>query len=170
MEGHAYISHSIDRHTEPLHQILESQQRYENQQRYKNHGKEEQEVRAVEKQLRPPIGADEAQGRRYSDSPGALFGDAQFSALRMRFLRRRKYHLWCSCRCHAYTRLHTTQLLQTIVSQLFVGYAGFPALTGSCDQPDICKGTAQSFVQNNYYFPPWFLARAVSFTLRTSDF
>jgi hypothetical protein len=61
-------------------------------------------------------------------------------------------------------------LLQAIVGQLFIGYAGFPALTGSCDPPDICNGTPQSFVQINYYFLPWFLARAVIFSLRTSDF
>jgi ankyrin repeat protein len=127
-------------------------------------------VRASEKQLRPPIGAEEARGRRYSDSPGALFEGAQFSALRMRFLRRRKCDPWCSCRCHAHTRLRTPQLLQTIIGQLFVGYAGFPALTGSCDLPDTCNGTAQSFVQLNYYFPPWFLARFVTLSLRISDF
>jgi hypothetical protein len=40
---------------------------------------------------------------------------------------------------------------------------------GSCDLPtDTCQGTGQSFMQINYYFPRWFLSRALAFSLRTA--
>jgi len=109
--------------------------------------------------------------RRYTDSPGSLFEDAEFSVLCMRFLRRRKCQPWCACRCHSSTRFNMPQLLQSVIGQLFVGYTGLPTLMSSCDLPtDTCQGTGQSFMQINYYFPTWFLSRALTFSLRTSEF
>lgn len=106
--------------------------------------------------------------RRYSDSSNALFEDASFSALRMRFLRRRKCAPWCDCACHKHSLKQTPSLLQPVLGTLFVGYAGLPMLTPSCTSIN-CQRTSEAFVQVNYYFPPWFLAQVLSIAIRCHD-
>lgn len=106
--------------------------------------------------------------RRYSDSPGSLFQNADFCTLRMRFLRRRKCDPWCECACHKHTRAGTPQMLQSIVGTLFVGYTGLPLLTPSCNSQK-CYRTSEGFLQVNYYFPQWFLARIVSVAVRYNE-
>ena len=105
---------------------------------------------------------------RYSDSPGSLFRADSFSALRMRFLRQRKCEVWCDCKCHTHVRAHTPDQLQSILGILFVAYAGLPALTPSCSNIK-CRRVSEGFLQINYYFPPWFLARIVSLAIRFQD-
>lgn len=166
IENNASISQSINQQGESLRQILELQRKYETVNWVT------ETLPAYEKQTKASA-VDESKkevGRRYSDSSGTLFEDAQFSALRMRFLRRRKCNPWCACRCHSHKRLNTPRLLQSVVGQLFVGYAGVPLLTESCDLPDQCQGTGESFMQFNYYFPTWFLSRVMTFSLRKSEF
>lgn len=106
--------------------------------------------------------------RRYSDSPESLFSDASFSALRMRFLRRRKCDVRCRCRCHSHTRAQSPQMLQSVLGKMFVGYASLPLLTPSCDNRR-CQGSSEGYLQVNYYFPQWFLARILSLVVRFQD-
>ncbi|KAL3419618.1 b-cell lymphoma 3-encoded protein [Phlyctema vagabunda] len=164
VEGSSYISHAIDRQTEAPNQILQSQAIYEDD------GIEKGKLQIMEQQQGSSVAIEKFQQRWHSGSSGALYKDSQFSALRMRFLRRRRCASWCPCRCHAQIRLHTPQLLQRVVGQLLVGYTGFPSWTGSCDRLDACQGkTAERFIQVNYYFPPWFLSRVLNFSLSTSN-
>lgn len=106
--------------------------------------------------------------RRYSDSPRSLFSDASFSALRMQFLRRRKCDMRCRCRCHLQTRAQSPQMLQSVLGRIFVGYASLPLLTPSCDNRR-CQGSSEGFLQVNYYFPRWFLARILSLVVKFQD-
>ena len=106
--------------------------------------------------------------RRYSDSPGSLFRADSFSALRMRFLRQRKCEVWCDCDCHTHARAQTPDMLRSIFGTMFVGYAGLPALTPACTNIK-CHRVSQGFLQVNYYFPQWFLARIVSVAMRFQD-
>lgn len=106
--------------------------------------------------------------RRYSDSPDSLFSEASFNALRMRFLRRRKCDARCGCRCHMHTRAQSPQMLQSVLGTMFLGYASLPVLTPSCNSP-ICQRSSEGFLQVNYYFPQWFLARILSFVVRFQD-
>lgn len=86
----------------------------------------------------------------------------------MRFLRRRKCDARCGCRCHRNTRAHSPQMLQSVLGTLFVGYAGLPVLTPSCNSR-ICQGSSEGFLQVNYYFPQWFLARILSLVIRSQN-
>ena len=81
-----------------------------------------------------------------------------FSTLRMRFLRRRKCDVWCKCKCHTYVRTSTSDKLQSVMGELFIGYAGLPALTPACTENN-CQRSSEGFLQINYYFPWWFFAK-----------
>ena len=106
--------------------------------------------------------------QRFSDSPGSLFHDANFSTLRMRFLWRQKCDPWCPCVCHKESRAETPQFLQSIVGALFVGYSGLPLLTPPCNNK-ACHRTGEGLLQVNYYFPKWFLARIISVAVRYNE-
>lgn len=106
--------------------------------------------------------------RRYSYSPDSLFSEASFSALRIRFLRPRKCDARCGCRCHKHTRAQSPQLLQSVIGTMFMGYAGLPILTPSCNNR-VCQRSSEGFLQVNYYFPQWFLARILSLVVRFQD-
>ena len=71
---------------------------------------------------------------------------------------------WCSCACHRKGCLNTPQILQRVLGTLFIGYSGFPMLTEPCDQHG-CHLRASPTSSITYFFPPWFLARAVSLVL-----
>ena len=113
-------------------------------------------------------GDEKTSCRRYSDSHRSLFRADSFSALRMRFLRQRKCDVWCDCSCHTHARTQTPNMLQSVLGTMFVGYAGLPALTPACSNTK-CRRVSQGFLQVNYYFPQWFLARIVSVAMRFQD-
>lgn len=102
---------------------------------------------------------------RYSGSNPSFLPNDSFSALRMRFLRRATCDPRCRCRCHKQTRVQTPQMLQSVLGTLFVGYASLPVVTPPCDN-ERCKGSSEGFLQINYFFPGWFIARIISMTLR----
>ncbi len=91
-----------------------------------------------------------------------------FSALRMRFLRQGRCSQWCDCACHTYIRTRTPEAVQTILGSLFLGYTGLPTLTPPCNNGK-CRRSSEAFVQFNYYFPSWFVARAVSFAMSVQN-
>ena len=87
-----------------------------------------------------------------------------FGAMRMRFLRQGRCTQWCDCACHTYTRTRTPQVVQNVLGALFVGYTGLPRLTPDCAN-EKCRRSSEAYLQLNYYFPSWFIARAVSFAM-----
>lgn len=110
----------------------------------------------------------EIYNRRHSDAPGSSSELDGFSALRMRFLRQQTCDASCDCICHTHTRARTPQMLQSVLGSLFVGYTGLPALTSTCSNIR-CRRSSEGFLQIDYYFPPWFLARIVSMAIRFKD-
>ena len=96
------------------------------------------------------------------------FETNSFSALRLRFLRQGRCSQWCDCTCHTYTRTSTPQTLQAVLGGLFIGYTGFPALTPDCVN-EKCRRSSEAFLQVNYYFPSWFIARAVSIAMSVQN-
>lgn len=89
---------------------------------------------------------------------------SSFGALQMRFRQSRKCEAWCPCVCHKQHRLQTPSLLNFIFGSLFIGYSGVPALRSACNV-NVCKGVSDGYMQLNYFFPPWFLARVVSMAI-----
>ncbi len=106
--------------------------------------------------------------QRCSDTAGSSFQQDGFSALRMRFLRQHKCDASCDCNCHIHTRARSPQMLQSVLGSLFVGYTGLPALASTCSNIK-CQRSSEGFLQIDYLFPPWFLARIVSMAMRFKD-
>lgn len=146
--GNADTSQSMNLQSATLHQILENQTKH-NSHTGTNDGSDVSGGKKEKFAIRSRSGLK----RTYNDTSGALLEGTQFSALRMRFLPRRKCNPWCRCCCHSHTRLKSPDLLRAVIGQLFLGYAGFTLLTGPCDLPGYCQGSGQSFLQVNYFFP-----------------
>ena len=101
-----------------------------------------------------------------------LFESSQMTAvtavgIRTAHLPRTACKPWCSCACHAESRIRSPQLFDRILGSLFVGYSGLPVLSRKCDQQS-CHLRAQPMSYVTYFFPRWFLARVVSFVLTTT--
>lgn len=73
----------------------------------------------------------------------------------------------CSCSCHSSGRLRSPQILQRVLGSLFVGYTGMPFSSVFCTEA-ACNGTTQQRLNVSYYFPKWFLMRALSFVFITN--
>jgi hypothetical protein len=67
----------------------------------------------------------------------------------------------CSCVCHKEAKLRTPKLLERLIGSLFIGYSGLPVLTKDCNEAS-CHLRAQPSSAITYFFPRWFLARAVA--------
>lgn len=74
---------------------------------------------------------------------------------------------WCACRCHTETKWRSPPILQPIIGSLFVGYSGIPRERSSCDEKS-CQLRSQPVVYVTYFFPSWFIARAMSVMLATT--
>jgi len=90
-----------------------------------------------------------------------------FGSVRMRFLRRRQCYAHCGCACHATTRFNTPRMFQAVLGSLFVGYTCIPRVSPACNDDD-CVKSSDAFVQINYLFPQWLVARMVSAAMRFS--
>lgn len=110
----------------------------------------------------------EIYNQQYRDAAGSSLQPDGFSALRMRFLRQHKCDASCDCNCHIHTRARSPQMLQSVLGSLFVGYTGLPALASLCSNTN-CQRSSEGFLQVDYLFPPWFLARMVSMAMRFKD-
>ncbi len=58
----------------------------------------------------------------------------------------------CSCVCHTQRRTATPGLMDRVIGQLFVGYAGLPLLSPKCDA-ETCGKTQSTHVSVEYWFP-----------------
>ena len=72
----------------------------------------------------------------------------------------------CSCECHKYRRFNTPPVLSRILGTLFIGYSGLPILGGNCGNR-VCKTSSNRYLELTYFFPLWFLAKAVSLVAGT---
>ena len=71
---------------------------------------------------------------------------------------------YCSCACHMSSRMKTPQFLEQFLGSLFVGYTGLPALGSACTE-STCNRNLKPRISLSYYFPKWFLQRALSLVL-----
>ena len=74
---------------------------------------------------------------------------------------------WCACRCHKQRHWQTPSSFSGLLGSLFVGYSGLPIARLECDERS-CKLQSQPMVYISYFFPPWFLARAMSMMLAST--
>jgi hypothetical protein len=91
------------------------------------------------------------------------------SALRMRFLQRRKCTPYCDCACHTTTRFNTPRVLQFLTGTFFVGYTTVPKLTKPCTNEE-CEKSLEGFVAVNCYFPRWAMSRVLAACVRFTDY
>ena len=69
----------------------------------------------------------------------------------------------CRCICHVQSVFKTPQLLQQITGYLLLGYSGRHILQQQCI-PSCLRKTLKS-MQMTYFFPRWFVSRAISISL-----
>ena len=69
----------------------------------------------------------------------------------------------CSCNCHIQTVFKTPQLLQQITGLLLLGYSGRFILRQQCISSCLRKDPKP--LQMTYFFPRWFVSRAISFSM-----
>jgi hypothetical protein len=67
----------------------------------------------------------------------------------------------CCCACHKRHQVQTPRILDHLIGTLFLGYSGLPIVTPSCDESS-CRQRSIPSTQMTYYFPRWFLQRAIS--------
>jgi len=89
-----------------------------------------------------------------------------FSAVRIR-----TFNYWgipcrtgCSCACHKRHQVQTPRILDHLIGTLFLGYSGLPMVTPSCNESS-CRQRSIPSTQMTYYFPRWFLQRAISLAI-----
>lgn len=66
----------------------------------------------------------------------------------------------CCCCCHARQRTRSPSTLDGVLGILFMGYTGFPISLPTCNIRT-CRSQRGFSAQLTYYFPWWFVARAV---------
>ena len=73
----------------------------------------------------------------------------------------------CSCPCHIRSTWKTPRLLQQITGYLLLGYSGRSVLWRNCISS--CLQSNSASTQMTYFFPRWFVHRAVSFALSSNN-
>ena len=58
----------------------------------------------------------------------------------------------CNCICHATRKASTPAMVDRVLGQLFVGYAGLPFLTAKCDAEG-CRKSQSPWISLEYWFP-----------------
>ena len=58
----------------------------------------------------------------------------------------------CNCICHATRKVSTPAMVDRVLGQLFVGYAGMPFLTAKCDAEG-CRKSQSPWISLEYWFP-----------------
>ena len=66
----------------------------------------------------------------------------------------------CSCACHSQQKASSPGILNCVLGQLFVGYAGLPYLSPKCDN-ETCKKSRASKISIEYWFPWGFLSSTI---------
>lgn len=115
--------------------------------------------------------ADELVTRHVSSiaNPGTrLVADGQTLRLTFNTYTTQKLVRPCPCSCHNPTAFRSSKLLQNAIGQLFVGYTGQISHLGECKECP-CIKVNDARVNFTYYFPFWFLSRALEVVFRNSE-
>ena len=75
----------------------------------------------------------------------------------------------CTCICHTRTLVKTPNFFEWFLGVLFLGYTGMPRISPRCNIITCAQRSSPSTTVL-YIFPAWFLARAISITMRLSCF
>ena len=97
--------------------------------------------------------------RRPSHTPGAIPPTSKTDVSQSVGIRVSQYATClagCSCACHRASRTSTPGLLDRVVGQMFIGYAGLPLLGSKCDTR-LCKKSQSPAVSFEYWFPMGFV-------------
>ena len=86
----------------------------------------------------------------------------QFAALTFHVHRLARCDGNCDCVCHSRGLYHTPRIWNTFFGALFVGYAGLPLWTKTCNRSTCCNQYSRT-LQVSYTFPMWLLSRTVDF-------
>ena len=110
--------------------------------------------------------------RAFHHNGSVLFESSQLTAVSAVGIRTAQFPRtactpWCSCVCHRKGSFKTPEILQHVLGTLFIGYSGLPMFTKPCDQHS-CHLRARPTSSITYFFPPWFLARAISLVLSST--
>ncbi|KAL9043864.1 MAG: hypothetical protein Q9214_002961, partial [Letrouitia sp. 1 TL-2023] len=75
----------------------------------------------------------------------------------------------CACQCHRRHGLKTPAVLSSISGQLLLGYSGSLVLQQRCNVPT-CRFQNAKSPSLSYYFPHWFVQRAITISMTTTAF
>lgn len=73
----------------------------------------------------------------------------------------------CQCLCHKRHTYQALSMLERIIGRLFLGYSGPSLRQQQCDLPT-CRQADVEPAQLTYFFPRWFLDKAISVTVSKS--
>lgn len=73
----------------------------------------------------------------------------------------------CICNCHQQNYLQPTPILNKILGRLFIGHTGAPFQDRRCNLAT-CKRRSMPAIHVVYYFPRWFLMRAIFLSVSDS--
>ncbi|CAN9449244.1 unnamed protein product [Alternaria alternata] len=73
----------------------------------------------------------------------------------------------CLCACHKPLLLRTSNVVAKTIGFLFLGLTAVPCFRPRCDV-SACPGNAATSLKLTYYFPHWFVSRALRFVYQTS--
>lgn len=93
---------------------------------------------------RTPLSASQTSSAAHSQALGLRV--SQYTACRA----------GCPCACHKPSRAASPGLLDRLVGQMFVGYAGLPMLGSKCDE-DSCEKSQSPSMSFEYWFPMGFV-------------
>lgn len=75
----------------------------------------------------------------------------------------------CACLCHRRSSFKSPAVLKKISGQLFLGYNGSLVFQQRCTVPT-CRTKSAKSPQISYYFPKWFVQRAITISMTTTAF
>ncbi|KAL8723155.1 MAG: hypothetical protein Q9225_000496 [Loekoesia sp. 1 TL-2023] len=75
----------------------------------------------------------------------------------------------CACQCHRRNSLKSPEVLRKISGQLFLGYNGSLVFQQRCNVPN-CRTRSATSPQVSYYFPKWFVQKAITISMTKTAF
>ncbi|KAG8529065.1 uncharacterized protein KY384_005700 [Bacidia gigantensis] len=172
-QSHETIKQQLTRHGEQLQTLARMTQ--SDQQDTNTSQSQASAVRGEYAPVNEVVSADKFDTEKvkaFQHNGSILFESSQLTAISAVGIRTAQFPRaacspWCSCICHHERRFRTPQILENVIGSLFVGYSGLPKLTEPCDEHG-CRLRAQPTSSITYFFPPWFLARALSLVLSST--
>ena len=75
----------------------------------------------------------------------------------------------CACECHRRQNVKTPTILNSIAGNLLLGYNGSMVFQQRCTV-STCRKRSDKSPQISYYFPKWFVQRAITLSMTTTAF